>query len=430
MLTDTQCRTAKPKAKPYKLADSHGLYLEVKPNGTKAWRYRFRLGTGADAKENVFAIGDYGTAPAGETPEQAELRRQGGRLTLAEAREERAKARSLVAQGINPASQRKLERIRREQARAITFRAVAIEWLAMKDWQEGTKARRLDMLERVVFPKIGAMPINTVRPAHALDVLQAAAKDNGPTVAAEAKRTMSGVFELAVSTLRADTDPVYPVRRALPANKTQHKRPLDPKEIGRLLRDLEGYDRNRLTVTAFRLMWWTLRRPSEVTGARWSEIDLDTATWCIPAERMKMRKAHTVPLPHQAVAELRILHALTGRHEHAFPHRDDLSLPMTDAALRQALNSLGWAGTYSPHATRATGSTRLNEMGFPADWIERQLAHIEPNAVRRTYNHADHLADRTTMMQQWADYLDALQNGADVVPIKHGRSAQSYALDA
>lgn len=423
MLTDTQCRNAKPKARPYKLADSNGLYLEVKPNGAKAWRYRFRLGTGEAAREGLFAVGDYAMAPAGETPAQAELRRQGGRFTLAEAREERIKARALVAQGINPAQQRQLARIQREQARAITFEAVAREWLTLKTWQDSTKARRLDMLERVVFPKIGRLPVDAVKPAHILDVLQTAATKNGPTVAAEAKRTMSAVFELAVSTLRAGTDPVYPVRRALPTNKTQHKRPLEAEEIGRLLRDLDGYQRNFQTVAAFRLMWWSLRRPNEVAGAQWSEIDLDAATWHIPAERMKMRKAHTVPLPRQAVALLRTQHELTGRHAHVFPHRDDLSQPMTDAALRQALKSLGWAGTYSPHATRTTGSTRLNEMGFPADWIERQLAHTEPNAVRRTYNHADHLADRTTMMQQWADYLDALQQGAKVVPFKHSRAA-------
>ncbi|ULX55226.1 integrase [Cupriavidus taiwanensis] len=423
MLTDTQCRTAKLRTKAYKLADSHGLYLEVKPNGTKAWRYRFRLGTGEEAKESVFAIGDYATAPAGETAAQAELRRQGGRLTLAEAREERIKARALVVQGINPAQQRQLDRIRRAQARAITFEAVAREWLALKTWQASTKARRLDMLERVVFAKIGGLPVDAVKPAHILDVLQTAATKNGPTVAAEAKRTMSGVFELAVSTLRAETDPVYPVRRALPANKTQHKRPLEADEIGRLLRDLDGYQRNFQTVAAFRLMWWTLRRPNEVAGAQWSEINLDAATWTIPAERMKMRLAHTVSLPRQAVALLRTQHELTGRHAHVFPHRDDLSQPMTEAALRQALKSLGWAGTYSPHATRTTGSTRLNEMGFHTDWVERQLAHIEPNPVRRTYNHAQHLDDRKAMMQTWADWLDALQQGAKVVPIKHGRAA-------
>lgn len=423
MLTDTQCRNAKPQAKPYKLADSNGLYLEVKPNGAKAWRYRFRLGTGAAAKENMYAIGEYATAPAGETPAQAELRRQGGRLTLAEAREERIKARALVAQGINPAQQRQLDRIRREQARAVTFEAVAREWLKLKTWEDSTKARRLDMLARVVFPKIGRLPVDAVKPAHILDVLQTAATKNGPTVAAEAKRTMSGVFELAVSTLRAETDPVYPVRRALPANKTQHKRPLEAEEIGRLLRDLDGYQRNFQTVAAFRLMWWTLRRPSEVTEAKWADIDLDNATWHIPDEDIKMRRGNTSPLPRQAVALLRTQQELTGRHVHVFPHRDDLSQPMTDAALRQALKSLGWAGTYSPHATRTTGSTRLNEMGFPADWIERQLAHIEQNKVRRTYNHADYLADRTTMMQQWADYLDELKRGARILTFDNGQAA-------
>ncbi|MGT2506424.1 tyrosine-type recombinase/integrase [Cupriavidus basilensis] len=422
MLTDTQCRSAKPRAKTYKLTDSNGLYLEVKPNGTKAWRYRFKLGSGDDAKEGLFAIGDYGSAPAGETPDQAVMRRRGGCLTLAEAREERAKARALVVQGINPAHQRQLDRIRRQQESVTTFEGVAREWITLRTWTAQTKARRLDMLERVVFPKIGALPIRSVQPAHVLDILQQTAEKNGPTVAAEAKRTMSCVFELAVSTLRADTDPVYPVRRALAANKTQHKRPLKAEEIGKLLRDLDGYQRNVQTVAAFRLMWWTLRRPNEVACAQWAEIDLEAATWCIPAERMKMRKAHTVPLPRQAVDLLRTLHALTGRHLHVFPHRDDMRQPMTDAALRQALKSLGWAGTYSPHATRTTGSTRLNEMGFPADWIERQLAHTDPNTVRRTYNHADYLADRVTMMQQWADYLDALQAGAKIVPIRQGQT--------
>jgi len=220
MLTDTQCRNAKPKDKPYKLVDGKGLYLEVKPNGVKAWRYRFELREGETVKESLFAVGDYVVAPRGETPEEAQARRAGGSFTLAEARDERAKARALVKQGINPAHRRQLDRIKREQESATTFEAVAKEWLALKDWMDTTKARRLDMLARVVFPKIGALPVKSITPAHILDVLNNAAKKNGLTVAAEAKRTMSGVFELAVSTLRADTDPVYPVRKALPINKT------------------------------------------------------------------------------------------------------------------------------------------------------------------------------------------------------------------
>ncbi|MFM7385888.1 MAG: tyrosine-type recombinase/integrase, partial [Betaproteobacteria bacterium] len=220
MLTDTQCRTAKPKDKPYKLSDGKGLYLEIKPNGVKAWRYRFELREGDVAKESIFAIGDYAVAPSGETQDEGRARRAGRRFTLAEARDERIKARSLVKQGINPAHNRQLERIKREQESATTFEAVANEWLALKDWEEITKKRRLDMLTRVVFPKIGSLPVKSITPAHILDVLNTSAKKNGLTVAAEAKRTMSGIFELAVSTLRAESDPVYPVRKALPANKT------------------------------------------------------------------------------------------------------------------------------------------------------------------------------------------------------------------
>ena len=229
---------------------------------------------------------------------------------------------------------------------------------------------------------------------------------------------MSGVFELAVSTLRADADPVYPVREALPANKTQHKRALSTDEIGQLLRDLAAYQGNFQTVAAFRLMWLTLCRPSEATEAQWSEFDLNRAIWRIAPDRMKTRKAHTVPLPKQAVELLRAVHGVTGERSFVFPNRDDRTQPMTDNALRQALKNLGWSGRYSPHATRTTGSTRLNEMGYTADWIERQLAHVEPNAVRRTYNHADYFADRAKMMQHWADMLDAWRDGAKVLPLR------------
>lgn len=406
-LTDTQCRTAKPKEKPYKLTDGKGLYLEVKPNGVKAWRYRFELSDGNTRKESVFAIGDYVIGVKGETPEQAQERRNGRRFTLSEARDERVKARSLVVQGINPAHHRQLERVKRDHERTITFEAVANEWLALKDWEEITKSRRLKMLERVVFPRIGDMPIKAITSAHILDVLKGAAQDNGPSVAAEAKRTMSGVFELAISTLRANSDPVHPVRRALPTNKTQHKRPLSKEEIGQLLRDVETHGGRHETLCAFRLMWMTLCRPNEAVEARWSEFDLGKGIWRIPAERMKKRKEHTVPLPAQAVRMLQTLHGITGKYMHVFPHRDMRTQPMVAASFRQMLKTLGWGGKYSPHATRTTGSTRLNEMGFSADWIERQLAHTEQNTVRRTYNHAEYLNDRTRMMQQWADMLDA-----------------------
>ena len=406
LTADTQCRNAKPEDKPYRLAAGKGLYLEVKPNGVKAWRYRFELRDGDSVKESLFAIGDYASAPTVESAQEAQARRAGRRFTFAEAQKEREKARALVKQGINPAMQRQRERVLRQQEAGTTFDAVASEWVALKDWEEITKTRRLDMLRRVVTPKIGALPINQITPAEILDVLQTAATKNGPSVAAEAQRSMSGVFDLAVSTLRAESNPVFPVRKALPPNKTQHKRALTVDEIGQLLRDVDVHGGRHETVTAFRLMWLTLCRPSEAAEAQWSEFNLDEAVWRIPAARMKKRVAHVIPLPTQAVELLRGLHGVTGTRTHVFPGRDDRTKPMAVASFRQMLYTLKWAGRYSPHATRTTGSTRLNELGFPADWIERQLAHSEPNAVRRTYNHADYLDDRARMMQQWANLLD------------------------
>jgi integrase len=419
LTTDTQCRTAKPENKPYKWPVGKGLYLEVKPNGVKAWRYRFELRDGGAVKESVYAIGEYASAPTVESAEDAEARRAGRRFTLAEAIREREKARAFVKQGINPAKQRQLDRVKRQQENAQTFEVITDEWLALKDWEEITKTKRKAMLKRVVFPKIGTLPVRQITPAHILDVLQTSAKANGPAVAAEAQRTMSGIFDLAVATLRADTNPVYPVRKALPANKTQHKRPLTTTEIGQLLRDLDGHAGRLETVSAFRLMWLTLCRPAEAAEAEWSEFDLDAAVWRIPAARMKKRKEHVVPLPTQAVEILRTLLPITGKRTHVFPGRDDRMKPMAIASFRQMLYAMEWSGKYSPHATRTTGSTRLNEMGYPADWIERQLAHTEPNAVRRTYNHATHLEDRAKMMQQWANMLDTWKAGeTNVAPFK------------
>jgi integrase len=406
MLNDTQCRAAKAQARPYKLADGKGLYLEVKPNGVKAWRYRFKLEKDGGLKESIFAIGDYASVPSREDAECAQARRAGGRFTLAEARDERSKARDLVKQGINPVHQRQLNRITKAQQNAITFESVAIEWVTLKDWEDATKKRRLDMLQRVVFPKIGALSVRQVTPAHVLDVLKSAHKNNGPSVAAEARRTMAGVYDLAISTLRAEADPVHPVRKALPPNKTQHKRPLEVEEIGQLMRDVRSHGGRHETLGAFQLMWWTLCRPSEAAEARWTEFDLKKGVWKIPAERMKKRKEHVIALPRQAVEMLRGLYGVTGHQVHVFPGRDDRRKPMSLASFRQMLGALGWAGKFSPHATRTTGSTRLNELGYAADWIERQLAHVEPNAVRRTYNQADYLSDRKSMMQKWADMLD------------------------
>lgn len=384
MLTDAHCRAAKPKDKLYRINDRRGLYLEIKPNGIKAWRYRFKLGD----KASWFALGDYPS------------------VSLSDARENCDEARKLVKLGISPVQNRQIERIKREQDSENTFEVIAKEWLALKSWEPVTKVRRLDMLERVVFPSIGKLPVRQITSAHVLNILTKTVKRGAPTVAAEAKRTMSAVFELAVATLRADTDPVWAVRKSLPPNKTQHKRALSIEEVGKLLVDFDSHGGNFQTLYAFRLMWLTLTRPNETVQARWPEFDLERKVWTIPKERMKARREHVLPLPNQAIKLLEALRPITGHRSHVFPNRDDGARPMADAALRQALKKLGWATKYSPHGTRTTGSTRLNELGYRTDAIEAQLAHAEPNSVRRAYNHATYMDERREMMQAWADKLD------------------------
>jgi integrase len=382
-VSDAALRAAKPKDKNYKIAVGGGLYLEVTTKGSKLWRWKYRLD-----KESRFAVGSY--------PE----------ISLKEAREIVEAARKQVKSGKHPAQQRQLDKQKQVLEQANTFEIVAKEWLGVKDWMDVTKQRRLDMLTRVVFPTIGQFALKDITPPMILSILKNAAKNNGVSVMAEAKRTMYCIFELAAETSRVEANPVHQWREALPKNKTQHKRPLSHAEIGQLLRDVDGHGGNYQTQCAFNLMWLTLARPSEVIEAEWSEIDFDKAIWRIPAERMKKRKEHVVPLPNQAVKLLLGMQTITGDKKFLFPHRDDRKRPMVAAAFRQMLHVLGWSGKFSPHATRTTGSTRLNELEYSSDWIEAQLAHTEPNAVRRTYNHADYLKNRTVMMQTWADLLD------------------------
>lgn len=384
MLTDAHCRSAKPREKLYRLNDQRGLYLEVKPTGVKAWRYRFAL----NGKSSMIGLGDY---PA---------------VRLSEARERSEAARKLVKEGVNPAQQRQLDRVRQANEATNTFDVIAKEWLQTKDWEDITKNRRLDMLERVVFPNIGKLPVREVTSAQILNILQSTFKRGAPSVAAEARRTMSAVFEYAVATLRADSDPVWPVRKALPTNKTQHKTALTTDQIGKLLRDFDNHRCSFQLNYCIQLMWWTLGRPSEVAEAEWEEFDLEAAIWRVPSRRMKARKEHIVPLPHQAIQMLNVLHGITGNRTHLFPGRDNRQMPMAVASMRQALKVLGWSGKYSPHGTRTTGSTRLNELGYRPDAIEAQLAHADQNNVRRAYNHATYFDERRSMMQHWADHLD------------------------
>lgn len=395
-LTDTRIRTAKLAEKSYKLVDGGGLSIEVRPTGSKLWRLRYRLA----GKENVFAIGEY--------PE----------IGLAEARAERIAAKKLIKQGVHPAHHRKLARIRQTTEHANTFEAVAREWLDHNrgHWTARTFRQRRQALERDVFPHVGALPVRQVTPAHVLDIVKRI-EQRAPAMAAIVSQAIGAISRYAVATLRADIDPTQPLRGSLKPRETQHHKPLSVAELPAFMRALGGYPGYFSTNVALQLVLLTLVRTTEALGARWTEFDLDRGEWRIPAERMKMRDPHTVPLSQQAVNLLKRLQSVTGGGEFLFPSRANPRKSASLGLLWKAVASMGYLGRFSPHGIRATGSTLLNEMGFRSDVIERQLAHQERDKSRASYNYAEYLPERREMMQQWADYLDGLKAGAEVIPL-------------
>lgn len=420
-LTDSKIRNAKPGDKPVKLTDGSGLYLEIRPTGAKLWRYRYRIA----GKENVFAAGEYAQAPSGETKKQAESRRNAGRLTLAEARIGREEWRGLVKQGIHPAHQRKAERLATHAENANTFEAVAREWITKK--KPGWTAYYLRQVERFlaadVFPFIGNLPIRNVTAAHLLEIMKRVEGRGAETVAVLLRQWASAIFRYAVATLRADSDPAAALKGAIHRPKVKHHKPLSRDQIADFVKALETYGGYRTTVIALRLMLLTFVRTVELRAAQWEEIDLERAEWRIPAERMKKREPHLVPLSRQSVELLRELHTFTGGRSFLFPNYRNPKTCMTATTLNRALERMGFNGKdsigFSAHGFRATASTILNENGFRPDVIERQLAHAERNKVRASYNQAEYLEERRAMMQQWADLTDEIaKSDSKVKPIK------------
>lgn len=423
-LTDTRIRNAKPKDKPYKLTDSKGLHIEIRPTGAKLWRYRYSLpGTRRDGTpglvENVYAMGDYCQPPAGETPEQAEARRAADQYTLEEARQERLRLRGLVKRGIHPVEHRRTNKLQRQTEGANTFEAIAREWLERNKphWSDRYYKRVRSVLEREVFPGIGALPIRDVTAAHLLPLMQTVAKRGAEVVAVNVRVYCGAIFAYAVTTLRADGDPTIVLRRAIKVPDTKHKTPLTKEQIAELLKKLQS-DTGAFTKYAMRLLLLTWVRPSEIRGAEWSEFDLDAAEWRIPAARMKMRELHVVPLSTQAVELLRELQKLTGTNRYLFPNYRRANACMSDGTLNKALHRLGYKERFTAHGFRATASTILNELGQRHDVIERQLAHSDRDKVRASYNHAQYMPERRAMMQQWADLVDAWASGTNVTSIK------------
>ncbi|MES2403166.1 MAG: integrase arm-type DNA-binding domain-containing protein [Pseudomonadota bacterium] len=399
-MTPSAVTNAKPQAKPYKLADERGMFLLVQPNGSRWWRFKYRRPD--THKENLLSLGTF--------PD----------VSLRKARERRDEARRLLADGIDPGDKRKAE----QAAGAESFEAIAREWFAKysPNWAPGHSSKIIRRLELDVFPWIGGKPIASITAPDVLAVLRRIESRGVIETAYRAKTNIGQVMRYAIATGRANLDPTPSLRGALaPSPERHHATITDPDRIGELLRAIDSYAGDYTTRAALLLAPLAFVRPGELRHAEWAEVDLDAGEWRIPADKMKMRAPHIVPLASQAVAILRDLQPLTGAGRYVFPGVRTRARPMSENTVNAALRRMGFdKGTMTGHGFRSMASTLLNEQGWHRDAIERQLAHAERDAVRAAYNYAEHLPERRKMMQAWADYLDTLRAGTrKVVPIKH-----------
>lgn len=397
MLNETKIKSSKPRERPYKMTDSNGLFIEIKPNGAKVWRYRFRI----DGKEKTFTIGDY---PA---------------VSLADARQRHQAARQQVKDGMNPVEERVKSRQKRMAQTDNTFAAMSEKWIidTLSNKSESYIKQTRATLKNDVLPMIGHKSLDVITSADALQVIEStvarvrknSSHGTGEAAAMVSKRVISGVFQYAIARLQATTDPTYAVRRVIQSPQTNHARALSSQEIRGLLYRIEGYQ-GRSVRDALAFMLLTMVRTKEARLAKWADIDFDQALWIVPAEIMKRRKAHYVPLSKQALDILERRKEFRDNDEFVFNSPQHRTKELSVTTINQALIYMG-CENITGHDFRATASTVLNANGFSSDWIEKQLAHVESNAVRRSYNHADYLQDRRVMLQWWADYLDTLKTG-------------------
>ena len=399
-LTDAAIRKAKPADKPQRMFDGGGLYLEVSPAGGKLWRLKYRHG----GKEKRLALGAY--------PDTG----------LKDARDKRDAARKQLAEGTDPGEVRKASKAAGEERAANSFAVIAEEWLAQQAprMAPATLAKARWTLDDLVNPWLGSRPVSEIEAPEMLKLLRRIEERGAHETAHRTKQRCSQIFRYAMATGRAKGDPTAAMRGALaPVVSKSRAAITDPLKVGELLRAIDGYSGSFVVRSAMKLAPLVFVRPGELRKAEWAEFDLNAAVWRIPAGKMKMREEHIVSLPVQAVAILHELHPLTGRGQYLFPGERSVSRPMSENTVNAALRRMGFdKDTMTGHGFRAMASTRLNEMGWTPDVIERQLAHAERNKVRAAYNRAQYLDERTRMMQAWADYLDGLRAGGKVIPIR------------
>ena len=386
MLTEPAIRAAKPREKAYKIADSEGLYLHVSLKGTRVWRYKFKFG----GIEKLLTIGKY---PA---------------ISLASARARRIEAQRALAEGVDPAAAKQAAKA----AQANAFIDVATRWLTMQEKavEPETVQRIRDRVTKWLRP-IHRKPVDKIQAADVLDCLRRIEAAGLLETAHRTRADVGRIFRHAVASGIAQRDPTADLKGALaPVKATHFAAIVEPRRVGELLRAIDGYQGQPVTMLALKLAPLLFVRPGELRAAEWSEIDLDAAEWRIPAEKMKMRRPHVVPLARQAVALFRELEAHTGEGRLCFPAVGDPTRPLSENTLNAALRRLGLdRDEMSSHGFRSTASTLLNEAGYHPDLIELQLAHAPADAVRAIYNRSQRLDERRTMMQAYADLLDKLR---------------------
>ncbi|EOV8899477.1 tyrosine-type recombinase/integrase, partial [Escherichia coli] len=389
-LNARQVDAAKPREKAYKLADGAGLYLEVVPSGSRYWRMKYRF----NGKEKRMAFGVY---PA---------------VSLAQARALRDDAKKKLAEGIDPSLAKKEEKLVRDVQLNNTFQAVALEWHGTKvsRWSEGYASDIIEAFNKDIFPYIGQQPVNEIKPLVLLNVLRRIESRGATEKAKKVRQRCSEVFRYAIVTGRAEYNPAADLTSAMSGHESKHYPFLTVEELPDFFKALAGYTGSPLVVLAARLLILTGVRTGELRGAFWSEFDLEKAVWEIPAERMKMKRPHLVPLSTQALEIVQQLKVMSGQYPLVFPGRNDPRKTMSEASINQVFKRIGYTGRVTGHGFRHTMSTILHEEGFNTAWIETQLAHVDKNAIRGTYNHALYLEGRREMMQWYADYINANHN--------------------
>jgi integrase len=408
---DATYKASKPREKDYKISDGGGLALLVKTNGVKRWEFFYRM---SDGRKNYLGFGEY---PA---------------TTLENARRQAEQARHQIAEGIDPGEIRRQEKAAKQLTRQNqdrqkeglpiinSFADVTRQWLASIAHLTSatTHTKKTSRIERLAFPLLGDKPIKEIKSADVLAVLKPMIEKQQLETAHRLHAEISSIFAYAIVHNFTDYDPAQPVAKQIPAQKIRHRAAIiDPKEVGQLLRDIYAYQGTYVVQMALRLSPLLFQRPGEIRQMLWGDVDLIAKEWRPYISKTDFH--HIVPLSKQAVEILEAIHPLTGGGQYVFPSSRGDSRPMSDNTIRTALITLGYDSTIqTAHGFRTIASTLLNEQGWSPDAIERQLAHAHRDQVRAAYNRAQYLNERRRMMQAWADYLDALKAGAQVIPFK------------